>query len=147
MQRLQNRRSFHIVMSYSPALRPVILLILALVLSCLVAPNLAAQGHPLTPGAREEFAAGTNALKRGDSAAALKAFTKVLELNSSFAPAYLNLGLVYHSGKEYDKAIESFSKALDLDNNLGAAALFLGIDYCQTGQNSNRSKCFNEPSN
>jgi tetratricopeptide (TPR) repeat protein len=128
---------FHIVMSYPPVFRP---LILALALCWLVAPNFAVQGHHLTPGAQEEFAAGTNALKRGDSAVAIKAFMKVLESDHSFAPAYLNLGLVYHSGKKYDKAIESFSKALELDNNLGGAALFLGIDYCQTSQNSNAIK-------
>jgi len=127
-------------MTYLPAFRPVISLGLTLALYWHVAPNLAAQAHHLTPAAREEFAAGTEALKRGDPTAATKAFMKVLEFDNRFAPAYLNLGLVYHSGKEYDKAIQSFSKALELDNNLGAAALFLGIDYCQTSQNSNAIK-------
>jgi tetratricopeptide (TPR) repeat protein len=125
---------------YSPAFRLVFSLNLALWICGLAGPIWAAPDLHLTPAAQEAFSAGTNALRRGDSSAAIEAFQKVLQLDGSFAPAYLNLGLAYDTQKKYDKAIESFSRALKLDNNLGGAAFLLGIDYYQTNQTSNAIK-------
>src|SRR5439155_25496810 len=56
---------------------------------------------------QETFLAGTDALKRGDFPTAVILFQKVLETEKGFAPAYLNLGLAYHSSKQYGKAIEA----------------------------------------
>ena len=56
-----------------------------------------------------------------------------MDLEKDFAPAFLNLGLAYHSQKEYDKAIAALQKGLELDDRLQSAALFLGIDYFEVG--------------
>jgi tetratricopeptide (TPR) repeat protein len=83
----------------------------------------------LSAADEEAFRRGTEALKTGDYAAAATAFEKVVKSDKGFAPAYLNLGLAYHSEKDYEKAIRSLSRALELDNRLSSAALLLGIDY------------------
>ena len=85
----------------------------------------------LTPQAQSLFLAGTASLKSGDFQGAISAFQKFFELNKQYGPAYLNIGLAYHSLKQYEQAIPSFAKALELDNQLESAALFLGIDYCE----------------
>lgn len=84
----------------------------------------------LSPVGEEAFRRGTAALRTGDYTAAAAAFQEVVKIDQGFAPAYLNLGLAYHSAKDYEKAIRSFSRALELDSRLASAALFLGIDYC-----------------
>jgi tetratricopeptide (TPR) repeat protein len=83
--------------------------------------------------ANEGLAAGSRALKQGDSKAAIKAFQEAVDLAPNFAPAYMNLGLAYYDGKDYPLAIKSLSRAAELDRTLEPAALFLGISYFQVG--------------
>src|SRR5438552_9799274 len=63
-----------------------------------------ADEHLRLRSAQETFLAGTDALKRGDFPSAVILFQKVLQTEKGFAPAYLNLGLAYHSSKQYGKA-------------------------------------------
>jgi len=92
----------------------------------------AGRGAQLTPQAQSLFHAGAASLKSGDFQGAITAFQKFLAFNKQFGPAYMNLGLAYHSLKQYDQAIASFTEALELDEHLESADLFLGIDYCKT---------------
>ncbi len=107
--------------------------LLVFVFSMIASPALvsAEQNASLSPRAQTIFLAGTTDLKDGSFPAAVSAFKEFLKLDNRFAPAYLNLGLAYHSLKQYEKAIPAFKKALELDGQLQSAALFLGVDYCK----------------
>ncbi len=106
-------------------------LLCLLIISFGASPSSAGSGQgELSDADQQAFLAGSAALKKGDYAAAVRAFQQVIRSNNAFAPAYLNLGLAYHSQKDYQHAIQSFSRALELDGELASAALFLGIDYC-----------------
>jgi tetratricopeptide (TPR) repeat protein len=89
----------------------------------------AEQSTSLNSQAQTAFLIGTADLKKGDFQGAVTAFEQFLQLDKNFGPAYLNLGLAYHSLKQFEKAIPLFTKALELDPQLESAALFLGIDY------------------
>src|ERR1019366_9265794 len=108
-------------------------LVLLALAACLPKEVSAGQSAPLTPQAQSLFRAGAASLNSGDFQGAITAYQKFLELNKQYGPAYLNLGLAYHSLNQYEQAIPSFTKALELDDHLESAALFLGIDYCKTG--------------
>ncbi len=108
------------------------LVVLALVV-CLPKDVSAGQSTQLTPQAQSLFRAGAASLRSGDFQGAITTYQKFMDLNKQYGPAYLNLGLAYHSLNQYEQAIPSFTKALALDDHLESAALFLGIDYCKIG--------------
>ena len=96
---------------------------------CQLAPG--QQAAQISPDAEQVFVRGTTALQSGNYDNAVRAFQKVVELDKDFPPAYLNLGLAFHSLNEHAKAIASLTKALELDDRLEGAALFLGIEYVE----------------
>ncbi|MCB0532273.1 MAG: tetratricopeptide repeat protein [Saprospiraceae bacterium] len=61
-------------------------------------------------------------------------FSRALEMDSTFASAYLNLGNVYGSTQQYDKAEEQFLKAIQVDSSLTNAYNNLGNVYMDTRQ-------------
>jgi Flp pilus assembly protein TadD len=78
------------------------------------------------------FKDGATAMKAGNAAEAETAFRKATEADPTFAPAYLDLGLVeLKEGKLLD-AIASIRKSLQLDPSSPAAHLFLGIAEYQS---------------
>jgi tetratricopeptide (TPR) repeat protein len=83
--------------------------------------------------AKESLAAGDRALKQGDNKAAIKAFQEAIDLQPSFAPAYMNLGLAYYQDKDYIQSIKTLKRAVELDHKQEPASLFLGISYFQVG--------------
>jgi tetratricopeptide (TPR) repeat protein len=64
---------------------------------------------------------------------AIKAYEEILRIRPHWAPAELNLGLMYHLEKRYPDAIRILSEALRHDSSLTPAYLFLGIAYFNTG--------------
>src|ERR1700758_4810895 len=73
------------------------------------------------------FREGAEQMHAGNASAAEAAFRKATELDPSFAPAHLDLGLAeLKQGKLLD-AIASIRKSLQLDPPLPGAHLFLGI--------------------
>jgi tetratricopeptide (TPR) repeat protein len=58
---------------------------------------------------------GIDAFKRGDIAAAIKYFTKVVKLDASDAPAHYNLALSYVAIKHYGTAVSHFRQYMRLD--------------------------------
>jgi len=49
---------------------------------------------------------------------ALRIFNKVLELDSKYAAAYNNRGIIYSKQKEFQKAIDDYNKTIELDLKL-----------------------------
>lgn len=66
-------------------------------------------------------------MRGGNLDAAAEGFAGVAQEAPSFAPAYLNLGLVREEQGRHQEAIASFRKALVLNPKLRGANLFLGI--------------------
>ncbi len=78
------------------------------------------------------FRDGAAAMKAGNPAAAETAFRKATEVDPSFAPAHLDLGLAELKEGKLLEAIASIRKSLELDPSSPGAHLFLGIAEYQT---------------
>jgi tetratricopeptide (TPR) repeat protein len=83
------------------------------------------------------FREGAEQMHAGNATAAEAAFRKATELDPTFAPAHLDLGLAeLKQGKLVD-AIASIRKSLQLDPSLPGAHLFLGIAEYQSNDVEN----------
>jgi len=78
------------------------------------------------------FREGAEQMHAGDAAAAEVAFRKATELDPSFAPAHLDLGLAQLKEGKLVEAIASIEKSLKLDPASPGAHLFLGIAEYQS---------------
>ncbi|MFT4111933.1 tetratricopeptide repeat protein [Silvibacterium sp.] len=87
-----------------------------------------AQGDQLQSTYRD----GIAAMKAGHPDQAEQLFRRTTEMDASFAPGFLDLGLAQLREGKLPDAIASLNKALDLDANAPGADLFLGIAYYQT---------------
>jgi tetratricopeptide (TPR) repeat protein len=86
---------------------------------------------PQTPETLQSlFRDGAAAMKAGNGGAAETAFRKATQVDPTFAPAHLDLGLAQLKEGKLLEAIDSIRKSLELDPTSPAAHLFLGIaDY------------------
>ena len=57
---------------------------------------------------------GVERLKAGDTAAAITAFTKVVELDNKDAEAYNNRGVAYSTQKDFQAALQDFNRSIEL---------------------------------
>jgi tetratricopeptide (TPR) repeat protein len=88
---------------------------------------------PQTPDTLQSlFRDGAVAMKAGNTAQAETAFRKATELDPTFAPAHLDLGLAQLKEGKLLEAIQSIRKSLELDPSSPAAHLFLGIAEYQS---------------
>lgn len=60
---------------------------------------------------------------------ALNKFNKAIELNSSFALPYANIGLIHLNDSQYEKAIEYLLKALEFDTSNAETHYNLAVSY------------------
>lgn len=81
---------------------------------------------------QELFREGAEQMHAGNAAAAEAAFRKATELDASFAPAWLDLGLAQLKQGNLPAAIASIKKSLALDPSSPGAHLFLGIAEYQS---------------
>lgn len=95
----------------------------------------------LEPGRLEELNADILYFYKGivlqsldDSASALTAFDRALDLNPDFAEAYLDRGLVQTSLGDMDAAVADFDRAIDLKPDLPEAYYNRGTAYGQMGR-------------
>lgn len=79
------------------------------------------------PSVDDRFRQASEAMKIGNLEAAAEGFAAVVKEAPSFAPAYLNLGLVREEQGRHEEAIGNLQKALQLNPKLRGANLFLGI--------------------
>src|SRR5579883_2914484 len=73
------------------------------------------------------FREGAQQMHAGNAVAAEAAFLKATQLDPSFAPAHLDLGLARLKEGKLPEAIASIRKSLELDPGSAGAHLFLGI--------------------
>ena len=67
---------------------------------------------------------------------ALQDFDKALRLNSNYAEAYSNRGLLYLNAKNFTAAIKDFDRAIQLQPNIAQNYVYRGQCYRQTDKNS-----------
>jgi tetratricopeptide (TPR) repeat protein len=79
--------------------------------------------------AKKTFNQGTEAIRSGALEDAANDFSKVAELEPTFAPAYFNLGLVRLLQRQPGRAIEALNKSISLQPRERGAHLFLGVAY------------------
>jgi tetratricopeptide (TPR) repeat protein len=60
--------------------------------------------------------------------------TKAVKIDRNCIDAYLQLGILYSSQHNYEKAIGFYTKAIELDPQLGEAHYRLGVAYDRTGE-------------
>jgi tetratricopeptide (TPR) repeat protein len=107
---------------------------------CLIALLMAALWSKQTPqvyafeaSAAEYFAMG---MKTSLAYKKIRYFTKTLELNPGFAPAYEERGLSYYFQEKYDKVIQDFTHYIHLVPEKTDAYRMLGMGYLKIGNYS-----------
>lgn len=121
--------------SASRAGRPAVKLIPMSLCILLCLPwRLLGQTLQLSPPALAHFKAGETAQKEKNYARAKSEYKLTIASSPRFAPAYLNLGLIYQQQKRPSAASGMFQRAVQLDPHLTGAQFFLGVDYCLEGE-------------
>lgn len=76
-----------------------------------------------------DFQQGQDFIKQGKLKEAIESFKKALELDPSYSKAYVSLGYIYGTMKNYDMAEFCFNKALEIEPATPRAHYNLGILY------------------
>lgn len=87
----------------------------------------------LSPRAVAHFEAAEAAQDQKNYLLAEREYRAVIAAAPRFAPAYLNLGLVYQSEERRNEGARILKKAVRLDTHLAGAQFFLGLDECIAG--------------
>lgn len=98
----------------------------------------------LSPSTIAQFEAAEAAQDRKDFSQAERDYRAVISAAPAFAPAYLNLGLIYQAQGQRAKAMKLLSTAASLDPRLFGAQFFLGVDECQQGRPQAATTYLNE---
>ena len=77
--------------------------------------------------AKSLFTQGSNALRKGDSADAVRDFQQFLRLQPGSAEGYFNLGLALQSAGQLNESLAALHKAASLQPGLHGVHLFTGI--------------------
>jgi tetratricopeptide (TPR) repeat protein len=78
---------------------------------------------------RQELGADQLALQQVETL-----LTKAVKIDRNCIEAYLQLGILYSSQRNYEKAIGFYTKAIELDPQSGEAHYRLGVAYDRTGE-------------
>lgn len=92
----------------------------------------------------QEYDRGVQLQKKGDLAGARQAYEEALKLAPQRIDALSNLGLIYASLREYDRAVQSFQRALAVAPGQPTVLFNLGITYLQAGQYENARRTLAE---
>jgi tetratricopeptide (TPR) repeat protein len=68
--------------------------------------------------------------------------TKAITIDPNCVDAYLQLGILYSSQRNYEKAIGFYTKAIAVDPHLGEAHYRLGVAYDRTGESAKANREF-----
>jgi tetratricopeptide (TPR) repeat protein len=84
-------------------------------------------GFAQSNGAKSAFEQGNDAMRKGDSAEAVRDFQQFLRLQPGSSEGYFNLGLALQSVGQLSEALTALHKAASLQPGLRAVHLFTGI--------------------
>ena len=84
--------------------------------------------------AQKHYKRGFEFHNQGSLDQAIEEYQKALKLNPSYAEAYMNLGGIYVSKKDYDQAIQQFKKVVELNYFNAKAHYNLGMVYVYNGE-------------
>ncbi len=93
-----------------------------------------AAAQELAPALAARFSEGVAALKRGDGAAAEKAFRDVLRAGGNRAFVHHNLGIVLQQRGRHAEALSEFQAAAKLDPEFGPSRLLAGASLLALGR-------------
>ncbi len=113
---------------------------MAAMAALLLCSALAAQ----TPDPKQLFDDALGAQQRGDFAAAIDGYQKVLKLNPGVTPAWMNLGIALVQLGKFDDAISSYKSGLALDPQNRQIQFYLALAYYKKGDAANASRQFEE---
>jgi tetratricopeptide (TPR) repeat protein len=68
--------------------------------------------------------------------------TKAVKIDPNCVDAYLQLGILYSSQHDYEKAIDFYTKAIEVDPHLGEAHYRLAVAYDRTGESAKANREF-----
>jgi tetratricopeptide (TPR) repeat protein len=77
-------------------------------------------------GAQERFLAAVQAEEAGEKQSAITLYEEMMELDPSFAPAFINLGTIYFHMRQYTRAEELYRRATEADPGYVLAFFDLG---------------------
>jgi len=89
--------------------------------------------HFVTIKARDYLERGCAYAKSGLHNAAIRYFSRVINLDKSMGFAFIYRGLSYLEKKEYDKAIEDFTQAINNNSEESGAFSLRGFSYKEVG--------------
>jgi Tfp pilus assembly protein PilF len=89
-----------------------------------------------------EYVLGELARQAQDLPAAVQHFSKAIQLETSFADAYLGLGMSLLAGKQYADAVAPLEKAVKLQPGNPAAHYSLATAYARTGRKEDADREF-----
>jgi len=73
---------------------------------------------------------------------ALEEYEKALEINPSFAPAYLCMGIISYDEKDYDASVSSFNEAIKNNPGYTDAYIWLGKTFVAQGKTEEAKNIF-----
>jgi|YNPMSStandDraft_2_1061718.scaffolds.fasta_scaffold12330_3 tetratricopeptide (TPR) repeat protein len=89
-----------------------------------------------------DITAALNALQRGDYSSALNIYSKFLQSNEKYAPAFYGRAIANYKLKNYKAALEDANKAIDLDINYADAHFIAGLATIELNDYQNAIKFF-----
>ncbi len=78
------------------------------------------------PGVQEIFLTAVGAEEMGEKSRAIRLYEEIMELDPSFAPAWINLGTIHFHLREFDWAEQLYRRATEIDPSYVLAFFDLG---------------------
>ena len=83
-------------------------------------------GAPSPNGVQDRFLAAVKAEEAGEKQQAIKLYEEIVELDPTYAAAYINLGTIHFHLRQYDRAEELYRQATEADPDYVLAFFDLG---------------------
>ena len=110
-------------------MRKVLLSVISVMLACSIAGCLPS----FDPEAEEHFWQGIEYRRQENNEAAMKEFSRAIEIAPDYSLAYYNRARIYYQRGDLDNSLAEYSKAIELDPNNPYWTYERGFLYLQLG--------------